>query len=498
MKANNDSSRIHRGLYFAAIFCGHNQTCKNQGVSLNPRSNFPAAFLLAAFACQAAESAPSAPIVNIDTGLVKGVSNADVASFKGIPFAAAPVGSLRWRAPQPAAHWEGTRAADQYGNDCMQKPIAIDAAPLGAPPAEDCLYLNVWKPAAKASKRPVMVWIYGGGFMNGGASPSVYSGEALAKQGILVVSFNYRLGRFGFFAHPQLTQQQAGAEAIGNYGFMDQIAALQWVKRNIAAFGGDPDNVTLAGESAGGMSIHTLLTSPKSQGLFNRVVIQSGGDGNLMINDLNSAEHAGQAFARSQGIADDDPQSIEKLRTLSAVDVMGDLNMSTLFKKPEGPPTFTLPLYDGVVAIDALKAYSANTFAHVPVMIGATSDDLFGQDGAMIKGAKSVADLLSSKGVPVYRYRYSYTAEATQAQFPLGAKHAGEIPYFFKTLKARYGDNVTARDEKASRLASGYLVNFVKTGNPNGHDLVKWPRYETAGLSILDFKGDGTAALIKN
>ncbi|MEQ7918569.1 carboxylesterase family protein [Xanthomonas sp. WHRI 1810A] len=447
--------------------------------------------LMTALASQVAQAAVA---VQTEAGAVAGVVNKGVEAFKGIPFAAAPVGPLRWRAPQPATPWTGVKTADRYGSDCMQKPVANDAAPLGTPPSEDCLYLNVWKPAQAAKKQPVMVWIYGGGFLNGGASTPVYSGEPLAREGIVVVSFNYRVGRFGFFAHPQLDKQRAGKEPIGNYGFMDQIAALEWVKRNIASFGGDPDNVTLVGESAGGMSVHTLLTSPKSQGLFQKAVIQSGGDGNLMMSDLNTAQQAGTAFALSQGIAADDAHAVEKLRALPADAIRGNLNMMTLFQKPSGPPTFTLPLYDGHLAVDAVKAYHAGDFAHVPVMVGATTDDLLGPDGAMVKGARSVADLLSSKGVPVYRYRFGYVAESLQAQQPQGARHASEIPYFFGTAATKLGEKMTERDRNASQIANGYLVNFIKAGNPNSGLLPDWPVYTPTSRSTLDFTAQGSAS----
>ena len=211
---------------------------------------------------------PATPSVTIESGSLRGTEAAGVIAFKGIPFAAPPVGPLRWRAPQPAARWAGLRDASRYGHDCMQKPFPSDAAPLGTAPAEDCLYVNVWRPAGQARALPVLVWIYGGGFVNGGASPPTYAGTALARQGIMVVSFNYRLGRFGTFVHPQLTRADADHGMLANYGYMDQLAALRWVQRNIAAFGGDPANVTIVGESAGGMSVHALLTSPMATGLF--------------------------------------------------------------------------------------------------------------------------------------------------------------------------------------------------------------------------------------
>lgn len=224
----------------------------------------------------------AAQVVSTESGKVAGGTSDGVSSWKGIPFAAPPVGPLRWRAPQPAARWDGVRQATAYGHDCMQVPFPSDAAPLGTTPGEDCLTLNVWRPAAATRPLPVIVWIYGGGFVNGGASPPTYSGANLAQQSVMFVSFNYRLGRFGTFAHPQLTAQDPDGGRLGNYGYMDQIAALRWVQRNIAAFGGDPKNVTLVGESAGGMSVNTMVTSPLTTGLFARAIVMSGGNGHNM------------------------------------------------------------------------------------------------------------------------------------------------------------------------------------------------------------------------
>ncbi len=247
---------------------------------------------------------------------------------------------------------------------------------------------------------PVLVWIYGGGFLNGGASPPTYSGAELAKQGIVFVSFNYRVGRFGFFMHPELTHEAKG-EPLGNYGFMDQIAALNWVKRNIHAFGGNAEDVTIVGESAGGMSIHTLLTSPMTKNLFHKAVIQSGGDGKLMMADKTSAEQAGTAFAKAKGIEASASDPIAKLRALSAEEVTDGLSMATLFEKPsDGPKTYTLPMYDGQVAVNALAAYSTGRFRKVPIMVGATSADLFGIDGPTIAGAQTIARTLSGENIP--------------------------------------------------------------------------------------------------
>ena len=243
-------------------------------------------------------------VVKTDSGRLKGVTAQGVTSFKGIPYAAAPVGELRWRPPQPVKPWSGVRPASEYGADCMQKPFPGDAAPLGVTPAEDCLYVNVWIPApSPAKKLPVMVWIYGGGFVNGGSSPAVYDGSQFAKRGVVFISFNYRLGRFGYFGFPALTNENP-SEPHGNYAYMDQIAALQWVRRNAAAFGGDPGNVTLFGESAGGGSVFAMLTSPLSQGLFQKAIIESGGgrSGLFPPRYLSKASPAGMPSAESVGL----------------------------------------------------------------------------------------------------------------------------------------------------------------------------------------------------
>ncbi len=214
-------------------------------------------------------------VVKVESGLVRGVEEEDVIVFKGIPYAAPPVGMLRWAATQPAVSWNGIREASEFGADCMQEPFPSDAAPLGTEPAEDCLFINIWRSSSESTAlQPVVVWIHGGGFVNGGSSPEVYSGHQYAQDGIVFVSFNYRLGRFGFFAHPALTKAEGG---LGNYGYLDQLAALEWVQRNIQAFGGNPEAVTIMGESAGGGSVINLLTSTDALGSFDRAIIMSGG-----------------------------------------------------------------------------------------------------------------------------------------------------------------------------------------------------------------------------
>jgi para-nitrobenzyl esterase len=451
----------------------------------------PRAILLAALSCSVPVLAATkaGPVVAIDTGKVAGAVEDGVASWKGIPFAAPPVGPLRWRAPQPAAAWSGVRQATSYGNDCMQLPFASDAAPLGTPPAEDCLYANVWSPTARSGagavkgRLPVLVWIYGGGFVNGGSSPLTYTGARLAKQGVLVVSFNYRLGRFGFFAHPALTRE-SGDGPLGNYGFMDQVAALRWVQRNAAAFGGDPAQVTIVGESAGGMSVTTLMTSPMAQGLFARAVVLSGGDGGTPPPPLSYVEEFGVNFAARKGIAADDPQALDKLRALPAGEVVDGLNLAN---RPAGDKTYFGPFADGRLAVDAGRAFAEGRFAKVPVMIGATSADIGGKTGFMIAGARSLAARLSGQGVPVYAYRFSYVAESIKEA---GAQHASDIPFFFDTAAIKYGAQSTPRDRAMGRAMSAYLVNFAKRGDPNGAGLPAWPRYARASDELMDFAAD--------
>ncbi len=452
--------------------------------------------LMGAAAAIAAHAQSSGLVTRLDTGAVRGALKDGVASWKGVPFAAAPVGPLRWRAPQPAAQWSGVREAVQYAHDCMQKPFPSDAAPLGTEPAEDCLYANVWKPAGAKGKLPVLVWIYGGGFVNGGASPPTYSGANLAKQGILFVSFNYRVGRFGAFALPQLTKENPDNGRLGNYGIMDQIAALKWVKRNVAAFGGDPSNVTIIGESAGGISVHYLVTSPETRGLFNKAISLSGGDARADANGkgLSGAEQVGANFAQSKGIDPNAPDALQKLRALSAQDVTDGLNMASMGQS-NGRPTYAGPFVDGTVVVDPAKAIAENQFAHVPMMIGATSADIGGKSGFMIAGARDASARYSEKGVPVWEYRFSYVADSIGQP---GAQHATDIPYFFDTVRIKYGDKATPKDLSVGKIASAYIVNFVKAADPNGAGLTPWPRYSRAGDPILDLSADGKAVAARD
>ena len=483
----------------------------------------------------------AAQIVTVESGQLQGTVQDAVLSFKGIPFAAPAVGDLRWRPPQPASKWRGVRSANQYGADCMQLPFPSDAAPLGTPPAEDCLYLNVWRPAAQsAGPLPVMVWIYGGGYVNGGSSPAVYDGSEFARQGVVLVSFNYRLGRFGYFAHPALTRE-GKAGLLGNYGDMDQIAALEWVRRNIKSFGGDPHNVTVFGESAGGLSVHTLLTSPLAVGLFQKAIIESGGGRSLFngsphlheaANGKVSAEDAGLAFAAKKGIAGTDAAALRKLRALPADSIVDGLNMASM---READATYSGPMIDGRLRLqDPGAAYLAGRQLRIPVVVGATDmdigfgseaktkDELFATFGAnadaarktydpdssrtltdligaidrdrmMIEPARFVARTLSRAGQPVWEFRFSYVAESMRSQWP-GAPHASEIPFVFDTVRARYADPLTAADQRTAQKIHAYWVQFAKTGDPNEAALPAWPQFSAGSDTLMNFTAAGAVA----
>jgi para-nitrobenzyl esterase len=490
-----------------------------------------------------AADAPFADRVRVEGGEIKGAVQDEVLSFKGIPFAAPPVGDLRWKPPQPVVAWTGVRPATAYGHDCMQKPFPSDAAPLGTEPSEDCLVLNVWRPARKTSgKLPVLVWIYGGGFVNGGSSPAVYDGSQFAKRGVVLVSFNYRLGRFGFFAHPALTKESPNGP-LGNYAYMDQIAALQWVKRNIAAFGGDPGHVTVFGESAGGISVHVLLTSPAAKGLLHQAIIESGGgrDALMPMRKLRedipkgpvSAESIGMAFAKTVGIEGADAAALAALRKVPADQVVAGLNLASM---GAAAATHSGPMIDGTIVVETPEqAYRAGRNAKLPLIIGANDADVgfsmaktmdealapFGadkdkalatydptksgdvravgfriaMDRLMGEPARFTARTLAAQGVRTFVYRFSYVAESMRKAWP-GAMHATEIPYVFDTVAAKYGKDLTPKDAAAASSANAYWTNFAKSGDPNKPDAVSaaWPAYDPRVDAILDFTNDGPKA----
>ncbi len=461
-------------------------------------------------------------IVKTDAGQISGTesSDASVHIFKGIPFAAPPVGDLRWKAPQPVKSWDGVRACTEFSKSPMQgKPnefgvytreFLIKDEPL----SEDCLYLNVWTGAKEASeKRPVLVWIYGGGFVSGGTNVPIYDGEALAKKGVILVSINYRVGILGFFAHPELTKESPN-HTSGNYGLMDQLAALKWVKKNIAAFGGDPANVTIAGQSAGSFGVNYLVASPLAKGLFKGAIAESGahmlpGAGSGVT--LAQAEQGGLKAAETLHAA-----SLADLRKLPAEELLKQNNFRPIvdgYFLPQVPADIfeankenQVPLLTGWNEDDAfigsiknaadytegikkrfgdraaevLKLYPGGTDAEAErSQINMSRDMTFGVHNYVWANAQS-----AKNKAKVYMYRFTRRMPATEAFKKYGAFHTGEVGYVFNNLKFlnRPFESV---DQQLADTMSSYWVNFATSGNPNGPGLPAWPAYNSNGSQVM-------------
>ena len=473
------------------------------------------------------EAASSVSSVKTESGPVLGAAGDGVVAFKGIPYAAAPVGDLRWRAPRPAPAWNGTLTADKYGAICMQVYNAKDNGVGALPMSEDCLTVNVWRPATEtAQPLPVMVWIHGGGFVNGSGTAALYDGSALARQGVVVVTLNYRLGRFGFFAHPALTREDPNG-SLGNYGLLDQIAALKWVRANIAAFGGDPTQVTVFGESAGGMSVNHLMVSPAARGLFQRAIVESGvgGEYSIRLHETNamgqlSAEAAGVTFISGLGVSGDDPAG---LRAIPAEKILaaGD----------PAPLGGSGPIIDGkTVTMDVSEGFAKGLEAKVPYIVGsnslefpvpaATAEKMLGNltrltpdqrskieaaygdkdafllnivsDVVFTEPARRLAALHAKNGQPTWLYRFRVLSPAVRSVLK-GAVHASERQYVFQTLNASPWP--TGDQDKAAAIAmSAYWTDFAKTGDPNGAGRAVWPRYSVEQDQLLNFTNDGPVA----
>ena len=448
----------------------------------------------------------SQPSVRTTHGTVIGVRSGPTECFLGIPYAAAPIGELRWKAPQPASDWTGVRQATQFGPACLQlrAPRAPESCLVDRPMSEDCLTLNIWRPTQREDgPLPVMVWFHGGAFRLGGTSLEQYDGSSLASHGVIVVTVNYRLGIFGVFPHPALTEPSA------NFGLLDQIAALGWVQRNIAAFGGYPDNVTAFGESAGGASVAYLMAAPAARGLIAKAIIQSGA---LDLPEVSRDVVAEQMAAAMEGLPH---ASAAELRSVPA---------AMLLQIPL-PRTATMPYVDGVVVpMKMTEAFRQGAFARVPMLIGTNSfeagffgpawygtvqqkmgelwerartltdgygtgnDELraaqIGTDRFATMNTRIIARAAARYQVPVFRYYFCYVS-ASQRGTLAGAIHTAEIPYVFGTLSGDSQDN--PEDLSVSRQMQSRWIAFARNSSPSPPGALTWPEYSREGETMLCF-----------
>jgi para-nitrobenzyl esterase len=496
--------------------------------------------MMAALVCGAARAENR---VTIDSGTLEGVLNGDgsVRVFRGAPFAAAPVGRLRWRPPQPVHAWKGVRKADKFGAYCVQGKVFGDIYPRGKAMSEDCLNLTVWAPAQPARKPlPVYLWFYGGGFAAGASDEPRYDAESFARRGIVAVNANYRLGVFGFLAHPELTAE-SGRHASGNYGLLDQLAALQWVHRNIAAFGGDPKAITIGGESAGSLSVSALMASPLARGLFRQAVGESGAYcgpvGGRRMPSLAESEKQGLAFASLAGA-----HSLAELRAKSAADLL-----AAAMKMNHGFAFW--PIVDGYfLPSDVESIFAAGQQSKVPLLAGWNADEVrmsvlmakqkptakvfreqlqkqfkdkaaaalkvypASTDALALQSAGDLAsdnfivyatwkwiEMQAKTGKPVYRFEFDRAVPVSEAMKKMGVKkspgapHAAEIEYVFDTLHSRKADWQPA-DQKVADTMNAYWANFIKTGDPNGAGLPRWPSYtKTHQVMHLDTESKAAA-----
>ncbi len=415
---------------------------------------------------------PAAPRVTVDAGILEG--RADSAHrllvFAGVPYAAPPVGDLRWRPPQPLPSWQGVRSAKQLGHNCMQLQPYGDIDPFAAGVSEDCLYLNVWTQSLSGS-RPVMVWIHGGGFFAGFGGEERHNGAVLAGKGVVVVTINYRLGALGFFAHPALAAESP-QHASGNYGLLDQVAALDWVRRNIARFGGDPSRVTIFGESAGGMSVGALIGSPLAKGLFARAILESGTGTGGAVARTDSAQATGMRVASALGVTGTDAAAASRLRALPADSVLAT---TVRVAGNIGTPIFW-PSIDGYVLPHPVdSAIVLGTANIVPVIVGSNADEPQSIFGAP---SRAFARLITAHGAPAYLYQFTRVA-ADSVNAKRGAYHSAEIVFVFgRSHPLDPGAGSTPYDSMLADAMSDYWAAFATSGDPNGPPTAgKWPRW---------------------
>ena len=488
--------------------------------------------------------------VQTASGTLEGTYDSGIRIFRGVPFAQPPVGDLRWQAPQPVQPWEGVRKADSFGPRAMQRFIFSDMNFRSDGVSEDCLYLNVWTPAQSGDEKlPVLVYFYGGGFVAGDGSEYRYDGESMARQGIVALTVNYRLGVFGFFAHPELTQASPH-HASGNQGLLDQAAALQWVHDNIAAFGGDPDRVTIAGESAGSFSVSAQMASPLARDLIAGAIGESGSLlASSRLTTLAEAEQAGQQLANLINAT-----SLEALRALPADSLLAATARADA-------PRFSVAIDGYFLPRSPDSIYATGQQARVPLLLGWNSEEssyrgllgdkepspenytaqvkeLYGAQAAGIlqrypgntppEVMQSATDLASDRFIgfgtwkwgqvhaqtsdqPVYRYYYTRPrppvrqaedavasaeagAAATAPLPPPGAVHSAEIEYALGNLPTNRVFDWQPEDYQVSAIMQGYFANFVKTGDPNGLGLPPWPPADAKNLSPVMYIGESTQA----
>jgi para-nitrobenzyl esterase len=484
----------------------------------------------------------SAPSVKTANGILEGVNESGVISFKGVPFAAPPLGEFRWREPQPVKNWTGVHKADKFGPRAMQLPVFGDMNFRSDGMSEDCLYLNIWTPAKTGNEHlPVLVYFYGGGFIAGDGSEPRYDGESIARRGIIAITVNYRLGIFGFFAHPELTKESPH-HASGNYGLLDQAAALHWVQQNIAAFGGDPKKITIAGESAGSFSVSAQMASPLSKNIIAGAIGESGSL--LSLNPtatLQDAEKAGSDFEKNI-----QKNSLAELRAMPADQLLKATSNAGYGRFPVCMDGYFFPK-------SPTEIFEAGEQAHVPLLVGWNSEEMnyqmvMGKDKPSIENyTKAVQKLygehaeevlkvynasadeeveqvatdmagdrfigfstwkwsyLQSKtgGQPVYRYKYarprpemrpemgnataglaggvikdSAGANSPKAPQAKGAVHSAEIEYALGNLPTNRVYDWQPEDYKVSEIMETFFANFIKTGNPNGLGVPHWPAIE--------------------